>query len=83
MTPCSSTASTAVACGTVTSSPAIPAAVGQVFHQYVNDTGGKEQLDKSQTFFYPAGTPCTAPAVYTAAGAGILNTAGQWHVHDN
>ena len=26
-----------------------PAAVGQVFHQYVNDTGGKEQFDRSQT----------------------------------
>ena len=73
---------TAVACGTVTGS-SNPAAVGQVFHQYVNDTGGKEQLDKSQTFLYPAGTACTAPAVYTAAGAGIVNTAGQWHVHDN
>ena len=74
--------STAVACGTVTSS-SNPAAVGQVFHQYVNDTGGKEQFDRSQSFLYPAGTACTAPAVYTAAGAGILNTAGQWHVHDN
>jgi hypothetical protein len=73
---------TAVACGTVTSS-SNPAAVGQVFHQYVNDTGGKEQFDRSQTFFYPAGTACTAPAVYAAAGAGIVNTGGQWHVHDN
>ena len=74
--------STAMACGTVTSS-SNPAAVGLVFHQYVNDTGGKEQFDRSQSFLYPAGTPCTAPAVYAAANAGIVNTAGQWHVHDN
>jgi hypothetical protein len=50
------------------------------FYQYVNDTGGADQFDSSRTFFYAAGTPCVAPAVYD--GAGIENTSGQWHVHD-
>jgi hypothetical protein len=55
---------------------------GDGFHQYVNDTGGADQFDRSQTYFYAAGTPGTAPGVYDALGAGIVNTAGQWHVHD-
>jgi hypothetical protein len=71
----------ATACGTVEAS-SDPSRVGMAFHQYVNDTGGADQFDRSQTFFYAAGTPCTAPAVYDAMGAGIVNTAGQWHVHD-
>jgi hypothetical protein len=71
----------ATACGTIEAS-SNPGLVGAVFQQYVEDTGGAGQFDNSQTFFYPAGTPCIAPSVYDASGAGILNTSGQWHVHD-
>jgi hypothetical protein len=71
----------ATACGTIEAS-SDPSLVGDTFQQYVNDTGGAGQFDRSQTFFYAAGTPCIAPSVYDANGAGLLNTAGQWHVHD-
>jgi hypothetical protein len=71
----------ATACGTIEAS-SDPSLVGDVFHQYVYDTGGAGQFDRSQTFFYAAGTPCIAPSVYDGAGAGLVNTAGRWHVHD-
>ncbi len=69
----------AVGCGTITvsNSPSIP--VGSGFAQYVNDTGGKTQFDNSRTALGPA-DPC--PSVASLSGTGLLNTGGQWHVHD-
>ena len=73
---------TAVACGTVTGS-SNPAAVGLVFHQYVDDTGGKEQFDRSQTFFYRGRHGLHRAGCLRRGGRRDREHRGQWHVHDN